>query len=239
MATGFSHAFDREAEGYAVRWNSRLRVRHWRARIAAAAIAAMPPPGRLLDVGCGDGADACLFGAAGYEVHGIDISPGMVARASALGVQAEVGEAERLPTETYDIVLANFGVVNCLDGLTGLVREATRVVRPGGVLILVTMCRHAPMESLARLARGRWPRRGGVARVAGEQVPVYYRDPGELIAAFGEAFTAERVEAIGILVPPPDEGGEGARLAGLDALVSRLPIARRLGDHALVVLRRR
>ncbi len=239
MATGFSHAFDREAEGYAVRWNSRLRVRHWRARIAAAAIVAVPPPARVLDVGCGDGADASVFAAAGYDVHGIDVSPAMVARARARGVQAEVGAAESLPLSTYDVLLANFGVVNCLPTLEGVAREAERVIRPGGVVMLVTMCRHAPAETLSRVARGRWPRRRGEAEVAGQRVPVYYRDPGELIDAFGPAFEVQRVEGLGVLVPPPDEGGSGARLAGLDALVSRLPLARRLGDHALVILRRR
>ncbi|MBM4390797.1 MAG: class I SAM-dependent methyltransferase [Deltaproteobacteria bacterium] len=222
-----------------MRWNSRLRVRHWRARIAAAAIAAVPPPARVLDVGCGDGADASVLVAAGYDVQGIDVSPKMVARARARGLRAELGDADRLPVETCDLVLANFGVVNCIASLDGLSRGAARALRPGGVAMLVTMCRHAPMESLSRVARGRWPRRRGEAHVAGQRVPVYYRDPGELVAAFSHAFDAERVEGLGVLVPPPDEGGAGARLAGLDALVSRLPIARRLGDHALVVLRRR
>ncbi|MBM4367390.1 MAG: class I SAM-dependent methyltransferase [Deltaproteobacteria bacterium] len=199
----------------------------------------MPPPARVLDVGCGDGADAKLLAAAGYDVQGIDVSPGMVARARAGGVRAEVADADHLPGDACDLVLANFGVVNCLPSLDGLARGAGRVLRPGGVVMLVTMCRHAPMESLSRVARGRWPRRRGAARVAGQWVPVYYRDPGELIAAFSGAFDAERVEGLGVLVPPPDEGGSGTRLAGLDALVSRLPLARRLGDHALVVLRRR
>jgi trans-aconitate methyltransferase len=36
-------------------------------------------PARIVKLGCGDGTTACLLGEAGHAVHGIDLSPAMIA----------------------------------------------------------------------------------------------------------------------------------------------------------------
>ncbi len=242
-AGAISHAFDREAGGYSARWNDVPLVQTWRARVLAAVVRAAPVPSRVIDVGCGDGADAAALAAGGYDVVGVDISPAMVRAARQRGVAAEVGNAAADGlldgASPFEVLLSNFGVVNCLPGLAGLVRNATRLVRPGGAVVVVSMGPWAVAEVLARLRRGRLPRRHrGTARVRGDLVPVTYWSPSGVVRAFGADFFVERVEALGLLVPPPDEGGQLGRRSRVEPAFARLPVLRSLGDHAIVVLRR-
>ena len=73
-----------------------------------------PAPARVADLGCGTGTLSVLLAAEGYDVHGIDLSPAMVARAeakaAAAGVTATfaVGDASdpQLPLRSFDVDLA-------------------------------------------------------------------------------------------------------------------------------------
>ena len=49
-----------------------------------------PAPARVADLGCGTGTLSVLLAAEGYDVHGIDLSPEMVARAEAKAAEAGV-----------------------------------------------------------------------------------------------------------------------------------------------------
>ncbi len=103
------------------------------------------PEARVLDLGCGAGHVA--FAAAPYvhEVVAYDLSAGMletVARAAAerrLGnVRTERGAAERLPfaDANFDAVLSRYSAHHWRDLDAGL-REAARVLRPGGLFAVV------------------------------------------------------------------------------------------------------
>jgi glycosyltransferase involved in cell wall biosynthesis/SAM-dependent methyltransferase len=92
-------------------------------------------PGRLLDVGCGGGHLLEAAGAAGWRPIGTDVSHEAcrVAGATAPVVRAA---AEALPFRTA--ALDAVTLVNVLDHTTrpaAVVREAARVLRPGGVLV--------------------------------------------------------------------------------------------------------
>jgi SAM-dependent methyltransferase len=110
-------------------------------------------PGRpaALDVGCGPG----LFDrhvASAFELHGVDMSPGMVERARAAnpGVEYAVSKPGRLPFDDgrFDLAFAVCVLhhVDLADRLP-LVRETARVVRPGG---LVAVFEHNPLNPLTR-----------------------------------------------------------------------------------------
>ncbi len=62
--------------------------------------ALLPPPARLLDIGCGPGTTAADMGARGYDVLGVDISPKAIAAAT-----AHHGLAPRVRFCTADILL--------------------------------------------------------------------------------------------------------------------------------------
>ena len=80
----------------------------------AAFIAALPPGGRALDLGCGPGAAAATMAAAGLEVDALDASAGMVALArERYGVAARQGTFADVDTgRAHDGVWANFSLLH-------------------------------------------------------------------------------------------------------------------------------
>lgn len=123
-----------------------------------------PPPATVLDIGGGPGGHACWLAARGYTVHLIDITPlhvELARQASARQPQAplasmEVGDARALPwgPATADAVTL-FGPLYHLtdrDDRMQAVREACRVLRPGGILFAVAISRFA--SALDGLSRG-------------------------------------------------------------------------------------
>jgi ubiquinone/menaquinone biosynthesis C-methylase UbiE len=123
-----------------------------------------PPPATVLDVGGGPGGHACWLAARGYQVHLIDITPlhvELARQASARQPEAPlasgaVGDARALPwaDATADAVVL-FGPLYHLtdraDRLQAL-REARRVLRPGGALVAAAISRFA--SALDGLCRG-------------------------------------------------------------------------------------
>jgi SAM-dependent methyltransferase len=78
--------------------------------------ATLSPGDRILELGCGDGALSCFLAGQGFDVTGVDISPGMIdearRRATAAGVPAkfEVGDADTLKvTEHYEGIVSFMG----------------------------------------------------------------------------------------------------------------------------------
>jgi ubiquinone/menaquinone biosynthesis C-methylase UbiE len=123
-----------------------------------------PPPAAVLDIGGGPGGHACWLAARGYQVHLIDITPlhvELARQASARQAEfplasAEVGGARALSwnAESVDAVVM-FGPIYHLtdraDRIEAL-REACRVLRPGGILLAVAISRFA--STLDGLCRG-------------------------------------------------------------------------------------
>jgi SAM-dependent methyltransferase len=98
-----------------------------------------PEGGKLLEVAIGTGypvADA--LAKAGYEIHGIDISPALVEKCRELNpaINAKVGDAENL-----DYADGEFDAVYCFHStwyfpdLTRVIDEMIRVTKPGGFIV--------------------------------------------------------------------------------------------------------
>jgi len=133
-------------------WRPRgaFEVLHW---LAAARAGAIPPAGGaaaiLVDVACGGGLLAPYVADLGYRHVGVDLSvPGLrIAREH--GVTAVRGDARRLPLQdaVADVVVAG-EVLEHVPGLSVVVSELARVLRPGGTLVADTIADTA----LARFA---------------------------------------------------------------------------------------
>ena len=113
----------------------------------------VPPPGRLtIDLGCGEGRLSRDLKALGHTVVGVDGSPTMVeaARAEDPSIEVHLADAAELPFPDghADLVVAFMSLQDVQDA-EGAVREAARVLRPGGQLCLAVV---HPLGSAGRFS---------------------------------------------------------------------------------------
>ena len=222
-------------------------------------------PSRLLDLGCGTGLDAVRMAGLGHHVTATDWSPLMVQRAQERvereGLTAQVQvvavggqDLQRLgATAGYDGVYSNLGPLNCVPDLTDVSRECGRLLRPGGMLVVTVIGRICPWEIAHYLLRRKWAR--AAVRFARSMVPVgmnhhtiwtRYYGPREFYRFFRQQFTLRHFRGLCVFAPPPyltsvPEKYPHAyeRLWRLDRRVSAWPVVRAMGDHFLMVMRRR
>jgi ubiquinone/menaquinone biosynthesis C-methylase UbiE len=100
---------------------------------------------RLLDVACGSGALAIPAARRGARVMAVDFAPAMIerllARACAERLPAVTGremngESLEFPDDTFDVTASQNGISLFSDLEAGL-REAVRVTKPGGVVLII------------------------------------------------------------------------------------------------------
>jgi ubiquinone/menaquinone biosynthesis C-methylase UbiE len=112
-------------------------------RTMAARVAPPQEDLKVLDIGCGTGAQLAIYHEAGCQVFGIDLAQPMlkVAR-SKLGDQAVLtaGDALKipLPTRTFDLVIVSLFVHQLNPTLrAAMLEEAIRVLNPEGQILLI------------------------------------------------------------------------------------------------------
>ncbi len=112
---------------------------------------------RILDVGCGLGLYVRRFRDFSSQVYGIDIDPARVRDASADLPNIREGSAQALPYENdaFDLVLSHEVLEHVPDDVEA-VREAYRVLRPGGRLVVFVPNRYYPFETHGVFWRGRY-----------------------------------------------------------------------------------
>jgi ubiquinone/menaquinone biosynthesis C-methylase UbiE len=129
--------------------------------LAAAVLRIGPAPERVLEIECGEG-DGVLFLAREFpaaRVRGVDRSKDQIRAAAArVGLDPE-GRVAFKSGKRRSLPFPNdfFDLVAQIDGSPS-VAEITRVLRPGGYLILA--CSDRPDGAVGRLARWRLRRRG-------------------------------------------------------------------------------
>ena len=98
---------------------------------------------RGIDLGCGTGLGAAAFAGNVDRFIGIDLSPGMIEKARAANLYAELEVADMLaglarrPQASADFVLAADAMVYVAD-IAPVLREARRVLVPGGLIAFTT-----------------------------------------------------------------------------------------------------
>lgn len=100
------------------------------------------PPGRTLDVGCGTGDLAAMVNDAGYDVTGLDYSPGMLRvmhqqRPGIPGVAASSTDIP-FPDNTFDLAYTVAVLHHVADqkAVHETLKEMVRVTKPGGRILV-------------------------------------------------------------------------------------------------------
>ena len=127
----------RYSEGDGARWSGRPNGR------LLAEVAGLRP-GRALDVGCGEGADAIWLARSGWTVTAIDISDVAVTRAretaqrAGAAIEWVCGDALHtpFPAGSFDLVSMQYPALPKAAG-EAAVRALLDTVRPGGLLLAV------------------------------------------------------------------------------------------------------
>jgi ubiquinone/menaquinone biosynthesis C-methylase UbiE len=237
-------AFDQLASRYDQLW-TRSTIGHLQREAVWRHIGDLLKSGqRALDLGCGTGEDALRLKQRGLRVRAIDASPEMVRIARDRGVDAGVLPIERSGdlNQTFDVVLSNFGALNCVEDLASLREPLARLIAPGGYLLICVIGRCCLWETVWSLSRAqpakafrRW--RSSVMSSLG--IRVFYPSRKYLEAAFHPRFTLLSWRGIGLSVPPSYVTGLSddrlARLDRFDRRVAHWPILRAVSDHRLFV----
>ncbi len=136
------------------------------AAVEDALIAALPPGplGRLLDIGTGTGRLLELLGPRAASALGIDASRAMVALARTRLNRARLAHCAIRLMDMYRLSLADaaFDVVTLqmvlhhAEDPGAVLVEAARVLRPGGLIVIVDLAAHDRPDMVERLAH-RWP----------------------------------------------------------------------------------
>ncbi|MGW7345316.1 class I SAM-dependent methyltransferase [Streptomyces sp. NPDC054854] len=199
------------ADGYvgdpAVRdeWDNRYSERQqlWSGQPNGALVAEVADlsPGRALDVGCGEGADAIWLARAGWDVTALEVSGVALTRAAAHARDAGVGvrwvhaglAEAALPRVSFDLVSAQYPALLRTPGSTAE-HALLDAVAPGGSLLLV---HHAGMDENHTAQDNSFD-------------PADYVWPSMVAALLGDDWQVEVNEERPRVVP---EGGAGAHHA--------------------------
>jgi ubiquinone/menaquinone biosynthesis C-methylase UbiE len=213
-------------------------------------------PGQtLLELNCGTGIDAVHLARRGIQLVACDISSRMIDLAQQLAASTDTSELidfRVLPNEEigslkgeniFDGAFSNFCGLNCVEDLPAVVRELTRLVRPGATVLLCMIGRFVPWEIAWFLAHGEPGK--AVRRLRGNSFRS--SDPGtvciqrpsvrEIARVMSPAFRLQRWSGVGIAVPPTYTENRMQHfprmikgLAGIDRMIGDLPLFRRMAD---------
>jgi 2-polyprenyl-3-methyl-5-hydroxy-6-metoxy-1,4-benzoquinol methylase len=97
------------------------------------------PPGRLLEVGCGNGERLSKWAGMGWEAIGQDVDPVAVRTATQNGVEVHLGQLEDLdyPECYFDAIVSNHVIEHVSDPVS-IMEACLRLLKFGGKLIMVT-----------------------------------------------------------------------------------------------------
>lgn len=188
------------AAALAAEWDARYSDRDgamWSGRPNGRLVAEVShlSPGRALDIGCGEGADAIWLAQAGWTVTAIDVSDVAAGRAREVaelaGAEVEwvCGDALRTPFPacSFDLVSLQYPALSKAAGEDAL-RTLLDTVRPGGLLLAV-------YHDLDEQHRDQMKSHG--------IDPADYVDVDDLARLLGDDFTVELLAGESRIDPPP------------------------------------
>jgi SAM-dependent methyltransferase len=127
-------------------YGERDRVWSGRVNVQFSDVVADLPPGRALDLGCGEGADAVWLAERGWDVVAVDIADTALGRATEAASSHGVADriefvqldlSDGFPEGTFDLVSSQFLHSTVRLDRQKILAHAAAALRPGGLLVIV------------------------------------------------------------------------------------------------------
>jgi ubiquinone/menaquinone biosynthesis C-methylase UbiE len=178
------------------------------------------PGAKILELNCGTGIDTIFFARHGFEILATDNADGMLQRLSEkikgedfrdrISLQkCSFNDLSHIGHLQFDYLFSNFAGLNCTDDLARVLKDADKLLKPGGYFTFVIMPKICPWE-IAMLLRGRVKlalrrlrKNGADAHIEGVYFSCYYYDPSYVIKNIGRDYTLCSLTGLAALVPPP------------------------------------
>jgi ubiquinone/menaquinone biosynthesis C-methylase UbiE len=173
----------------------------------------------VLEVGCGTGLVLTRIRDFARIAKGVDLSPGMLEKAKARGLDVQLGSATELPFEPNQFdVTCSFKVLAHVPEIEKALAEMARVTRPGGV-VLAEFYNPYSFRGLAK-------RLGPAGKIAEG------KNEGDVYTRFDSPGRAKQLTPPGCVLI----GARGVRITIPSAKLLKNPLGRRLfraAEHAL------
>lgn len=199
----------------------------------------MTPETRLLEAGCGTGLILNRLVPHAKVAVGVDLSSGMLRKASARNLQVVQGSVNELPfaDDSFDLV-CSFKVLAHVEQIEQAMHELSRVLRPGGYLLAEFYNTMSLRYLIKRIKRPT----AISAAVNDEAVYTRYDSLEQIRSYLPSDVQVETVHGIRVVTPFSQAHrwplvGPALRIVERQAAV--LPGVRRLGGFLLVVARKR
>ena len=177
----------------------------------------------MLELNCGTGEDAILFGERGFNIVATDISGEMLKvtqkKAEQYSMQHRISSHyldlesfnETLFDKKFDLVFSNFGGLNCInpESLKKLLDKLPLILNPGGRFVGVIMPKFCAWETVFFLLRlqfqkafRRWTSGEVITDLQGVPVKTWYYHPSQIKRWSRKKFKVLSIKPVGIALPP-------------------------------------
>ncbi len=214
-------AFSQQAASFDDLYSGNIIIQYKRQRVRNHLMKYLKPQSHILELNAGTGEDAVFLANQGHRVHATDLSSGMKQKmqqkilAAGLNSQVTTELCSFTKLETlslqgpYDCIFSNFAGLNCTDGLDKVLRSFDRLLKPGGIVVLVILPKFCLWETLLLFAgkgktatRRFFGSRGRKAKIESNTFTCWYYNPGFVKKTLKDNFKVLETEGLCTLVPP-------------------------------------
>ncbi len=257
-------AFNSHAQLYDENERNNEILQYMRRRVWQSYLENFKSGDHILEINCGTGTDAVFLAQHGIRVLATDLSATMVGLAHEKISKFELTELvdtrilgfhelSSLGNRNFNGIVSNLGGLNCIDDLARFAQHVGNLLTPKGKLIGAVMSKYCLLEIVAFLRRGnlqsafrRFSPKGIRAKVADQEVKVFYYSPRGFLEHFTHYFTLQKIYGLCLLTPPPYAQGFYHRHKGMvnfamkmeTSVCERFPFYA-FGDHFVVELVRK
>lgn len=177
----------------------------------------------MLELNCGSGEDAVLFGEGGFNIVATDISEEMLKitekKAQQYSMQNKISSHfldldtfnETLFDKKFDLIFSNFGGINCMnpDSLKALLEKLPTILNPGGRFVGVVMPKFCAWETIFFLLRFQFKKafrrlasKNSFSDLHGANAKTWYYHPNQITAWTRNNFRIVSLRPVGVALPP-------------------------------------